>query len=77
MRRRMLPGALIGGRAPGVSADAVIVPQGCLDYLAELFNKFAYANIAMYGNGYITAAKETWRLVRDVSLPSRIPPALR
>lgn len=38
---------------------------GCVQWAVELFNKYAYINIALYGNSYIKAAKETWRLVKD------------
>jgi hypothetical protein len=29
------------------------------------FNKYALINVSLYGNSYITAAKETWRLMKD------------
>lgn len=30
-----------------------------------VFNKYALVNISLYGNSYITAARETWRLMKD------------
>ena len=35
-----------------------------IDWLIEFFNRLAYVNIALYGNSYIAAAKETWTLVK-------------
>lgn len=38
---------------------------GCVQWAVEFLNKYAYINIALYGNSYITAAKETWTLIKD------------
>lgn len=45
---------------------------GCLDYLVTFFNRYAFINIALYGNPYITAAKETWALLMDRGLTALI-----
>ncbi|PWN19798.1 DUF580-domain-containing protein [Microstroma glucosiphilum] len=37
----------------------------CIAWLIEFFNKYALINVSLYGNSYITAAKETWRLMKD------------
>lgn len=33
--------------------------------MVEYFNRYAYIEIALYGKSYITAAKDTWRLLKD------------
>ncbi|KAF1813487.1 DUF580-domain-containing protein [Eremomyces bilateralis CBS 781.70] len=42
---------------------------GCLidmlNWLAHIFNKYAFAHIALYGKAYIPAAKDTWTMVKD------------
>jgi hypothetical protein len=37
---------------------------GCIDWAITFFNRLAYTNIALYGNSFITASKETWQLVK-------------
>lgn len=37
----------------------------CIAWLIEFFNKYAIVNVSLYGNSYIHAAKETWRLMKD------------
>ncbi|KAJ7072323.1 plasma-membrane choline transporter-domain-containing protein [Mycena amicta] len=38
---------------------------GIIENLVEYFNRYAYIEIALYGKPYITAAKDTWRLLVD------------
>jgi len=38
---------------------------GIIEQLVEYFNRYAYIEIALYGKPYITAAKDTWRLLQD------------
>ncbi|KAI1297031.1 putative choline transporter, neither null mutation nor overexpression affects choline transport [Mortierella claussenii] len=38
---------------------------GMLESLFEIFNKFAFTQVAMYGKPFVTAAKDTWELVKD------------
>jgi len=38
---------------------------GIIESLVEYFNRYAYIEIALYGKPYITAAKDTWRLLAD------------
>ncbi|KAJ7262170.1 plasma-membrane choline transporter-domain-containing protein [Mycena haematopus] len=38
---------------------------GIIESLVEYFNRYAYIEIALYGKPYITAAKDTWRLLQD------------
>ncbi|KAJ7680327.1 plasma-membrane choline transporter-domain-containing protein [Mycena polygramma] len=38
---------------------------GIIENLVEYFNRYAYIEIALYGKPYITAAKDTWRLLQD------------
>ncbi|KAJ6499296.1 plasma-membrane choline transporter-domain-containing protein [Mycena sanguinolenta] len=38
---------------------------GIIESLVEYFNRYAYIEIALYGKPYITAAKDTWRLLSD------------
>ncbi|KAK9470220.1 plasma-membrane choline transporter-domain-containing protein [Dipodascopsis tothii] len=36
-----------------------------LEWAVRYFNHYAYSYIALYGDAYIPAAKETWRLIKD------------
>ncbi|CEH13253.1 duf580-domain-containing protein [Ceraceosorus bombacis] len=64
--------------------DMIGVVVGCIascliatiDWLIEFFNRLAYVNIALYGNGYIGAAKETWRLVKQKGVDALIQDSL-
>ncbi|KAJ6625642.1 plasma-membrane choline transporter-domain-containing protein, partial [Mycena sp. CBHHK59/15] len=38
---------------------------GIIESLVEYFNRYAYIEIALYGKPYISAAKDTWRLLQD------------
>ncbi|KAF8210279.1 plasma-membrane choline transporter-domain-containing protein [Mycena galopus ATCC 62051] len=38
---------------------------GIIESMVEYFNRYAYIEIALYGKPYITAAKDTWRLLQD------------
>ncbi len=48
----------------------------CIQYLVEFFNRYAYINIALYGNSYIRAAKETWSLLADRGIDAIINDSL-
>ncbi|CDR99566.1 hypothetical protein [Sporisorium scitamineum] len=48
----------------------------CIQGLVEYFNRYAYINIALYGNGYISAAKETWSLIKDRGIDALINDSL-
>ncbi len=43
-----------------------------LDWAISYFNHYAYISIALYGNSYIQAAKETWRLLMDRGLTALV-----
>ncbi|OAQ34868.1 DUF580-domain-containing protein [Linnemannia elongata AG-77] len=36
-----------------------------LEGLFEIFNKFAFTQVAMYGKPFVRAAKDTWELIKD------------
>ncbi|KAI5812681.1 plasma-membrane choline transporter-domain-containing protein [Pyronema omphalodes] len=38
---------------------------GCLQWIIEYFNHYAYSYIALYGDSYVTAAKATFNLMKD------------
>lgn len=38
---------------------------GIIEWLVEFFNKYAYSYIALYGVKYVSAAKATWRMIKD------------
>lgn len=38
---------------------------GIIEWLARFFNQYAYSYIALYGDPYIKAAKQTWYLMRQ------------
>ncbi|GAA6040564.1 hypothetical protein JCM8097_005466 [Rhodosporidiobolus ruineniae] len=44
----------------------------CLTNMVEYFNRYAYITIALYGESYIQAAKETWRLFKDRGITALI-----
>ncbi|KAF9410998.1 putative choline transporter, neither null mutation nor overexpression affects choline transport [Podila epigama] len=37
----------------------------CLEGLFEIFNKFAFTQVAMYGKPFVVAAQDTWNLIKD------------
>ncbi|KAG0005527.1 putative choline transporter, neither null mutation nor overexpression affects choline transport [Modicella reniformis] len=37
----------------------------CLQGLVEFINKYAFAQVAIYGKPYIQAAKDTWTILKD------------
>ncbi|KAF8305169.1 DUF580-domain-containing protein [Clavulina sp. PMI_390] len=49
---------------------------GCIEGMVEYFNRYAYIEIALYGKGYITAAKDTWRLLQDRGLTALVNDSL-
>lgn len=49
---------------------------GCIDYLITFFNRLAYTNIALYGNSFVTASKETWALVKSKGIDALINDSL-
>ncbi|KAN0066373.1 pH nine-sensitive protein 1 [Thecaphora frezii] len=48
----------------------------CIQGLVEYFNRYAYINIALYGNNYIKAAKETWALLADRGIDALVNDSL-
>ncbi|KAI9500612.1 plasma-membrane choline transporter-domain-containing protein [Coemansia spiralis] len=38
---------------------------GCIQGIAEFFNKYAYVEVALYGKSFIHAAKDTWAIIED------------
>jgi hypothetical protein len=38
---------------------------GCLERMLEYFNTYAFVHVAIYGCGYIEAAKRTWKLAKE------------
>ncbi|KAG0209284.1 putative choline transporter, neither null mutation nor overexpression affects choline transport [Mortierella sp. NVP41] len=43
-------------------ADCIL---SMLEGLFEIFNKFAFTQVAMYGKPFVRAAKDTWTLIKD------------
>ena len=37
----------------------------CLEGLFEIFNKFAFTQVAIYGKPFVQAASDTWALIKD------------
>ncbi|KAF9184076.1 putative choline transporter, neither null mutation nor overexpression affects choline transport [Haplosporangium sp. Z 767] len=37
----------------------------CLEGLFEIFNKFAFTQVAMYGKPFVKAASDTWEMIKD------------
>ena len=46
--------------------------MGIIEWLARFFNQYSYSFIALYGDGYITAAKATWRLIRQKGMDALV-----
>ncbi|KOS22031.1 Protein PNS1 [Escovopsis weberi] len=61
-------GAAQGGLG-SIVADIVFCILGCLlslmEWAVQFINRYAFVHIALYGKGYIGAAKDTWRMVKD------------
>ncbi|PWN47996.1 DUF580-domain-containing protein [Violaceomyces palustris] len=49
---------------------------GCIDAMVQWFNRYAYINIALYGNSYVAAAKETWTLLKQKGIDAIINDSL-
>ncbi|TRM69781.1 plasma-membrane choline transporter-domain-containing protein [Schizophyllum amplum] len=49
---------------------------GCIESMVEYFNRYAYIEIALYGKGYLPAAKDTWRLFKDRGIDALINDSL-
>ncbi|PWZ02985.1 DUF580-domain-containing protein [Testicularia cyperi] len=65
-------GDLVGSILACVASCCVACIRGLVDY----FNRYAYINIALYGNSYIKAAKETWSLLADRGIDAIINDSL-
>ncbi|SNX81311.1 probable Protein PNS1 [Melanopsichium pennsylvanicum] len=65
-------GDLVGTILACVASCCVACIRGLVDY----FNRYAYINIALYGNNYIRAAKETWSLLADRGIDAVINDSL-
>ncbi|KAK3842068.1 MAG: plasma-membrane choline transporter-domain-containing protein [Linnemannia gamsii] len=37
----------------------------CLQGIAEFINKYAFAQVAIYGKGYMQSARDTWTIIQD------------
>jgi hypothetical protein len=49
---------------------------GLIQDLLEYFNKYAFAQVAIYGKDYCTAAKDTWALVKSRGIDAVINDSL-
>ncbi|KAF9432704.1 putative choline transporter, neither null mutation nor overexpression affects choline transport [Entomortierella beljakovae] len=52
----------------GIGAFLALCAQcllGCLEGLFEIFNKFAFTQVAIYGKPFVQAAHDTWQLIKD------------
>ena len=45
---------------------------GCVQWMVEFFNRYAYIDIALFGRSYVQSAKETWRLFKDRGIDALI-----
>ncbi|KAG0215930.1 putative choline transporter, neither null mutation nor overexpression affects choline transport [Mortierella sp. GBA30] len=43
-------------------ADCIL---SCFEALFEIFNKFAFTQVAMYGKPFVQAARDTWEMIKD------------
>lgn len=65
------------GLSPLVPKPGILTPfLPSAEWLVEWFNRYAYINIALYGNAYIKAAKETWRLMADRGIDALVNDSL-
>ncbi|THH19968.1 hypothetical protein EW146_g1298 [Bondarzewia mesenterica] len=49
---------------------------GCIEWMVQYFNRYAYIEIALYGKTYIAAAKDTWRLFKDRGIDALVNDSL-
>ncbi|KAG0296120.1 putative choline transporter, neither null mutation nor overexpression affects choline transport [Linnemannia gamsii] len=47
-----------------------------LESLFEIFNKFAFTQVAMYGKPFVRAAKDTWELIKDRGIEALVNDSL-
>ncbi|EPQ32152.1 uncharacterized protein PFL1_00349 [Pseudozyma flocculosa PF-1] len=71
-RQQAAEGDLVGTILACVASCCV----ACIQSLVEFFNRYAYINIALYGNKYIKAAKETWTLLVDRGIDALVNDSL-
>lgn len=45
---------------------------GCVEWVAEYFNRYAYSFVSLYGKSYLRSAKETWHMVREKGMDALI-----
>ncbi|WVN88169.1 protein PNS1 [Cryptococcus depauperatus CBS 7841] len=56
------------GQGDMIGAIMICIAQcclGCIQWMVEYFNKYAYIEISLYGKAYIPAARDTWTLLKD------------
>lgn len=44
----------------------------CLERLMEYFNVYAFTHVAIYGSGFIDAAKQTWEMIKNCGITAII-----
>ncbi|TFY79944.1 hypothetical protein EWM64_g4068 [Hericium alpestre] len=49
---------------------------GCVEWLVQYFNRYAYIEIALYGKPYFRAAKDTWHLFKDRGIDALVNDSL-
>ncbi|KAK9900425.1 DUF580-domain-containing protein [Cystobasidium minutum MCA 4210] len=49
---------------------------GCIRWLVDYFNRYAYIEIAMFGKSYIQAAKDAWHLLKDRGIDALVNDSL-
>eukprot|EP01060_Flectonema_neradi_P004646 TRINITY_DN1301_c0_g1_i1.p2 TRINITY_DN1301_c0_g1~~TRINITY_DN1301_c0_g1_i1.p2 ORF type:complete len:218 (+),score=39.24 TRINITY_DN1301_c0_g1_i1:921-1574(+) len=60
--RAMFRAARRGNSFIGLLVDCLL---GCIASLMQYFNDYAYVQVAMFGKSYLTAAGDTWKLVKS------------
>jgi len=49
---------------------------GCIEGAVQYFNRYAYIEIALYGKPYLSAARDTWRLLMDRGIDALVNDSL-
>lgn len=64
--------ASAGGACAQVGFLLLDIFMGLISWLARFFNQYSYSFVALYGDSYITAAKATWRLIRQKGMDAMV-----
>ncbi|TIA89486.1 hypothetical protein E3P81_02942 [Wallemia ichthyophaga] len=64
------------GEIGQILACCAVCVLNVIQWMIELFNKYAYISIALYGKSYLQSAKSTWHLFKDRGIDALVNDSL-